>query len=189
MNREKYTLSMDEKEELTNIAIHEGFDKAFHRLMEIAVDTGHDNSSQKENLYAENVLEEYYHCNMDSLIDALYLSICKIHAADEEHYDSIYSMQIDYCKEKLPLPILEALFQFDFNGTTEYCLKLGRVCDLHNLIKEAILAVLWAYKSIMEGEDATYFYYNFFYAIPVKEDGEIKFIKLLYVLDESYNDD
>ena len=38
MSREKYTLSLDEKKELTNIAIHEGLDKAFHRLMEIAVE-------------------------------------------------------------------------------------------------------------------------------------------------------
>lgn len=188
MNREKYTLSLDEKKELTNIAIHEGFDKAFHRLMEIAVDAGYDKPKEKENPYAEKKLEKYYHCDLDVLIKEISASIIEIQTCEDDFYDTVYSRQIESFRGKLPLPILETLFQFNFYETFEDCQKLERVCNLNQLIEEATIAVLWAYKSAMGGEDATYFFYNFFYAIPVKKDGVIEFIKLLYTLDESCND-
>ena len=186
MSREKYTLSLDEKKELTNIAIHEGFDKAFHRLMEIAVET--DAPSEHSYEYSREKLEEYYRCDIADLAKRFYLSISEIHSIKDEEYDETYAEQKEYWKDKLPLPIVEAMLQFNFYDLRENCKKTGRVCELYNLIEEALLAILCAYKFSVEEDDSTYFFYNFFYAIPIKENGKVDFIKLLYALEESYND-
>lgn len=189
MSRDKYTLSLDEKKELTNIAIHEGFDKAFHRLMEIAVET--DSTSEYSYEYSQEKLEEYYHCDIADLAKRFYLSISEIHSVkDEEYeeYDKTFAEQKEYWKDKLPLPIVEAMLQFDFYALRKKCEKIGRAYELYDLIKEALLSALCAYKSSVEEDDSTYFFYNFFYAIPIKENGKVDFIKLLYALEESYND-
>lgn len=186
MNRDKYTLSLDEKKELTNIAIHEGFDKAFHRLMEIAVETNTPLEYSYE--YSKEKLEEYYHCDIVDLAKRFYLDISEIHYIKDEKYDEIYTKKKEYWKDKLPLPIVEAMLQFDFYDLRENCEKIGRTCELYDLIEEALLAILCAYKSSVEEGDSTYFFYNFFYAIPIKENGKVDFIKLLYTLEESYND-
>ena len=125
---------------------------------------------------------------LNVLIKEIFASIIEIQTCEDDFYDTVYSRQIEGFRGKLPLPILNALFQFNFYETFEDCQKLERVCNLNQLIKEATIAVLWAYKFAMEGKDETYFFYDFFYAIPVKGDEGVKFIKLLYVLDESYND-
>ena len=184
----KYKLSTDEKEELTKIALHDGWDKAFHKLMEIAIEDDYiDDKADSEKIVARffekvNVdlhsyivdftrfVSEYFREEDDEKASSIYDKFCcKI---------TSYSHDTDYLK------MTEALLNFNFQRVSSYLSKerdFG-IIEMANIIKNAIYAICMAIDSY-DGRGTWYRIDNWFAIITPDED--TYFLKLIYSLEES----
>lgn len=205
--REKYKLSIENREELTKIAMHEGWDKAFHRLMEIAVEPeevienplSYNFELQAKRWFEKlqvsltayiSVIERYDFCSRriaeieSSATDDPSLEAYKSAMESQDAWLKSKSSDVDYNK------ITDTLTNFDFNyllgDIIALCSHQNVVCTtkVEDLIRDAIY-VLVAAKDFWEKEhEGSFFCIGGMYAIVVPDE-DTCFYKLIYSLEES----
>lgn len=185
---EKYKLSTDEKEELTKIALHEGWDKAFHRLVEIAVEDYHiDDKANSEKIVAKffervNIDLHSYIADFTHFISEYFKKEDDEKASDI--YDRFFSAITSCSNDADYLKMTETLLNFNFHRVFSYLSKERdyEIINMGDLIKNAIYAICLAINSY-DGKGTWYRIDNWF-AIVIP-DKDTYFLKLIYSLEES----
>jgi len=201
----KHKLTEEEKKELFHIATREGYNKAFLKLIDFAVDKESliDSDSPVKCDVKVGFFLEQHNLTMEDFLN-IFKSYMKI-SNEVYAYDTdctiperleTYKQMIDEmkkCEDAIPhCKVFDCLREFDFYGLQQYLYKLhgktSSIGDLRfsieDLLKDALRALVCA-----DCGDGVYFYFGNFLAINVPgTESYDPYLKLVYALEESTND-
>lgn len=197
----KHKLTEEEKKELTQIALHEGYNKAFLKLLDIAVDP----KSVEEITDGSQSIKTKYDLNVEGFLKDIgwtkeqYIKIFSEYAElsndiaiyeSDGTYPEKYEVAQDMFRRQTQLDqnvipnvkVFDCIQTFDFVALQKELIILDRKnISLDSLLMDALYAVVNA--SCLEEDEGTYFVYGFFIGIRCENS-----IKLVYMLEESTND-
>jgi len=194
----KHKLTDEEKKELFHIATHECYNKAFLKLLDIAVDKESlvdSDSSVKCDVKVDEFLK-YVNLTMEDFLNVFknYMKISNevyIYDTDgtlPEMFETYKQMldEMKKCEDAIPhCKVFDCLRDFDFYELQQDLYKLHeKGSSIEDLLKDALRALVCA-----DCGDGVYFYYGNFLAINVpKTESYDSYLKLVYTLEESTND-
>ncbi len=192
----KHNLTEEEKKELTDIAMREGYDKAFLRLLHMTVDPKsieEDVNESKHDLNVDSFLKdigwtkEQYIKVFSEYAELLNdIATYETYGTYPEKYEVAQDMfrrqtQLDQCV--IPkVKVFDCIQSFNFVALQKELTMLGRKnISLDGLLTDALYAVVNA--SCLTEDEGSYFVCGFFMGIHCGNS-----IKLIYMLEESTND-
>lgn len=192
----KHNLTEEEKKELTNIAVHEGFNKAFLKLLDIAVDLKSIDDTADDSQHDLNVdsflkdigwtKEQYikvFSEYAELLNDIATYETCGTYPEKYEVAQDMFRRQTQLDQCVIPkVKVFDCIQSFNFVALQKELIMLGRKnISLDGLLTDALYAAVNA--SCLTEDEGPYFVCGFFMGIRCENS-----IKLIYMLEESTND-
>ena len=193
---EKHKLTEEEKQELTNIAMNEGYDKAFLRLLHMTVDP---KSIEEDTVEAKHDLNVIRFLESVGWTREQYITVFSEYAElsndiaiyeNDGTFPEKYEVAQDMFRRQTQLDqvvipkgrIFDCIQSFDFVALQKELIVLDRKnISLDSLLMDALYAVVNA--SCLTEDEGTYYVNGFFMGIRCEDT-----IKLIYMLEESTND-